>query len=84
MTPSPPDIRTLHRAAALGLVDLRDAERCQSNLAAVVAEARAGLLTERQFVERVHAAMEPMRPALCRALALLAAATKTIGDGGEG
>ncbi len=75
MNPSPPDIRQLLRAVALGLVDLRDAEECLSRCAAVVADARAGRLTEREFVERARAAMEPMREAQHRAFAVLEGAT---------
>jgi len=83
MTPSAPDARLLRQAVALGLVDPCDAETCLSRCAAVVAAVRAGGLTEREFVERAVAAMEPMRPALERALAILDAATKTPGAGGE-
>ena len=75
MKPPAPDARLLLPAVALGLVDLRDAEACLANCAAVVAAARAGRLTEREFIERALAAMEPMRNALGGAIALLEAAT---------
>src|SRR5262249_2875521 len=83
MNPSAPDARLLLQAVALGLVDPRDPETGLRQCAAVVADARAGRLTEREFVEHALAAMEPMRPALCRAISLLEAATKTPSDRGD-
>ncbi len=89
--PSAPDIRQLLPAAALGLVDLRDAEECLARCAAVVVAVRAGRLTEHEFVAAALAAMEPMQAALGRAIALLEPAAnpslrpppKTLDAGGK-